>query len=43
MTKPLTQKEQVAVNVCNVCYQLNCAVGGVFEALDMAGDCASLA
>lgn len=32
MTKPLTQKEQVAVFVR---YQPNCAVGDVSEALDM--------
>lgn len=34
MTKPLTQKEQVAVFVR---YQPNCAVGDVSEALDMHG------
>lgn len=34
MTKPLTQKEQVAVFVR---YQPNCAVGDVSEALDMSG------
>ncbi|WP_320709596.1 PerC family transcriptional regulator [Enterobacter asburiae] len=34
MTKPLTQKEQVAVYVR---YQPNCAVGDVSEALDMHG------
>lgn len=34
MTKTLIQKEQVAVFVR---YQLNCAVGDVSEALDLAG------
>ncbi|WP_231104122.1 hypothetical protein [Enterobacter kobei] len=34
MTKALTQKEKVAVFVR---YQPNCAVGGVSEALDLAG------
>lgn len=34
MTKPLTQKEQVAIFVR---YQPNCAVGDVSEALDIAG------
>lgn len=37
MTKPLTQKEQVAVFVR---YQPNCAVGDVSEALDMHGSTA---
>lgn len=34
MTKPLTQKDQVAIFVR---YQPNCAVGDVSEALDMSG------
>lgn len=33
MTKPLTQKEQVAIFVR---YQPNCAVGDICEALDMS-------
>lgn len=37
MTKPLTQKEQVAVFVR---YKPNCAVGDVSEALDMHGSTA---